>query len=99
MLNSVSERAEEILRRLNIAKGYLGWTTLYYDSKGWPGQTQQTVTGLNSKYHAIVAKGHSFDLVDSDRTSAELLSELILIFNEAWNECREKNECKKLSVK
>ncbi len=97
MLNSVSERAEEILRRLNIAKGYLGWTGLYYDMKGWPGQTKQTVTNLNSKYHAIVAKGHSFDLADSDRTSAELLSELMLIFDTAWKECQQKQECKKLS--
>ena len=83
---SVVDQAHEILHRLNIAKGYLGWTTVYYQSKGWPDDTQQKLTSLREKYHDILATGHSFDLPKSDRASIELLTELKLIFRQAWSE-------------
>jgi len=83
--------AHEILHRLNIAKGYLGWTTVYYESKGWPGESRQELTALREKYHDILATGHSFDLQRSDRASIELLAELKIIFRQAWGQ-READE-------
>lgn len=94
--NSVSERAEEILRRLNISKGYMGWASLYYDSRGWPEESKQRLDSYQNQYHDILAKGHSFDLLDSDRTSAVLLSDLKELFEEAWEECHQKKECGKI---
>ncbi|MEN8133651.1 MAG: cytochrome c3 family protein, partial [Pseudomonadota bacterium] len=86
-VNSVSERMEEILRRLNISKGYMGWAALYYDSKGWPGNSRQLLDDYQKQYHDILAKGHSFNLLSSDRDSAVLLSNLKKIFEGAWEEC------------
>ncbi len=93
MLQSHAELAEEILRRLNITKGYLGWASLYYSSKDWPGTSKQEIQQINTEYHEILAKGHAFDLIDSDRTSAELLSKLRLIFEDAWKTCHTNKEC------
>lgn len=82
----VAELAHEILHRLNISKGYLGWTLVYYESKGWPEQTKQELTTLREKYHDILATGHSFDLQRSEQASVELLAELKIIFRKAWSE-------------
>ena len=87
---SVVDQAHDILHRLNIAKGYLGWTTVYYESKGWPGDTKQKLTSLREGYHEILATGHSFDLQQSDEASIELLAELKIIFRKAWGERQTK---------
>ncbi len=86
----VVDLAHEILHRLNIAKGYLGWTTVYYESKGWPDDTKQKLASLREEYHDILATGHSFDLQKSDRASVELLAELKIIFRKAWGERQAK---------
>lgn len=78
--------AHEILHRLNIANGYLGWTMVYYESKGWPGKTRQELAALREKYHEILATGHSFDLHRSDSASVELLAALKIMFRRAWRE-------------
>ncbi len=91
--SDVSAQAEEILRRLNIAKGYMGWATLYYDSKKWPGDSKQKIQQYRTRYHEILAKGHSFDLLDADRSSATLLADLKQTFEQAWKTCHENNEC------
>jgi hypothetical protein len=90
---SVSERAEEVLRRLNISKGYMGWARLYYDSKGWPGDSKQMIENYTSRYHEILAKGHSFDLLGADQASALLLTDLKQVFEQAWETCHRKKEC------
>ena len=96
MLHDVAEQAEEILRRLNITKGYLGWASLYYSVKKWPGTTKQDLRKINDEYHNILAKGHAFDLTDSDSKSADLLTRLKLIFDEAWEICHQRKECEEI---
>ncbi len=83
---AVADIAHDILHRLNVSKGYLGWTTVYYETNGWPGQTKQQLTSLRERYHDILATGHSFDLQQADRASIELLAELKSIFRKAWKE-------------
>lgn len=91
--SDVSSQAEEILRRLNTSKGYMGWASLYYDSRKWPGDSKQKIQEFRARYHEILAKGHSFNLNDADRTSAALLVDLKKTFELAWKTCHKNKEC------
>lgn len=82
----VAERAEEILHRLNVAKGYLGWTHVYFESEGWPGQSREEIETLETLYSNIVSGVHGFDLANSDDDSIALLTQLKVIFQRAWDE-------------
>lgn len=93
---TVGDLAEEILRRLNIVRGYLGWSQLYYSSQGWPDDSKQRLEALDAQYHSIMANGHSFDILSSDRDSAELLAQLMDVFKEAWARCHKYNQCQQL---
>lgn len=75
-LPMVAGKASDILHRLNISKGYLNWTRLYYRSKDWPGNSKQLVASLARAYDAIVTQGHSFDLENTEQVSVDLLSRL-----------------------
>ena len=88
-----SELAEEILRRLNISKGFMGWASLYYNSKNWPGNSKQQLEDFRTRYHYILTKGHNFDLLNSDRKSAELLADLKQLYKGATEECQKNEEC------
>lgn len=81
---AVAEKATEILHRLNVTKGYLGWTTLYYASQDWPANTREAVTDLNRRFHDIRARGHNFDLDGVDQASIALLTRLKAIFEQTW---------------
>jgi hypothetical protein len=78
----VIDRAGEILHRLNIARGFLGWTSLHFEREGWPDDSRQTVDGLRRDYHAVLARVHSLELLAADAGSTELLTTLKRIFNE-----------------
>ncbi len=79
-LPRVSEQAEEILQRLNIAKAYMGWTELYYKQKNWPAGIDE----YRAEYQAIADAWHRFKLAETDEVSTELLSRLKVVFDEAW---------------
>ena len=83
---SVPDLAEEILHRLNICKAYLGWTATYFESQGWPGDSQRVVDDLTKSYAHILSTGHSFNLKQSDKESIELLARLKIIFQGAWDQ-------------
>ena len=83
-LPHVAEKALEILDRLNITKGYLGWSAVYYKEKNWPGDTQQKLSEFWESYRRILADGHSFNLFRSDEASIELLTRLKVLFRKAW---------------
>ena len=82
----VSERALEILDRLNISKGYLGWTTVFYEERNWPGDSRREIDDYWSDYHKILANGHSFDLLQADQESIDLLTRIKIAFREAWSQ-------------
>lgn len=84
--SNAAELALEILDRLNISKGYLGWTALYYKEKNWPENTKQELDEFWSNYHKVIADGHRFDLLRSDEESIELLTQLKEAFRKAWKE-------------
>lgn len=85
----VADRAGEYLHRLSIARVYLGWTKVYYESQGWPLNTKQEVGNIAGKYDEAVTRVHSFDLIKMDESSNEILVTLEAMFKEAWNEKKE----------
>ena len=87
----VTGQVKEYLQRLNVAKGYLGWTTVHYESLGWPGGSQCEVDAIRKKYEDAVTRVHSFNLVEMDESSTEILTELKLIFQKIWEKRNEKN--------
>ncbi len=87
----VTSQVKEYLQRLNVAKGYLGWTTLHYESLGWPGGSRCEVDEITGKFEAAVSRVHSFDLSQMDQSSSEILTELKLIFQRIWNEREKKS--------
>ena len=89
-LPMVAEKANEILHRLNIAKGYLNWTRIYYESRGWPNDSKALVDSLNRQYGAIITQGHTFDLRNTDQASIDLLVSLKAIYRQTADELRDK---------
>jgi len=82
----VTGRAREILHRLNLAKAYLGWTTVYYQEQDWPGDAKQQVQAVSRRYDEAITKIHAFDLTEMDENSIEILTTLKLMFQNAWDE-------------
>ncbi len=89
-LPPVTGQVKEYLQRLNIAKGYLGWTTLHYESLGWPTGSRCEVDEIRKKFEDAVARVHSFDLAQMDESTTEILTELKLIFQRIWDEQNRK---------
>ena len=87
----ITNQVKEYLQRLNIAKGYLGWTTVHYESLGWPGGSKCEIDAIREKYEDAVARVHSFDLTKMDESSTEILTELKLIFQKIWDERNKKD--------
>ncbi|MGB5742595.1 MAG: hypothetical protein WBM65_09300, partial [Sedimenticolaceae bacterium] len=85
-LPMVAGKATEILHRLNVSKGYMNWTRIYYQSQGWPGDSKKFVQSLSRKYNAIIAQGHSFDLENTEQASIELLTELKAVYRKTADE-------------
>ena len=85
-LPMVGFKVNQILRRLNNAKGYLNWTRLYFRDQNWPGDSRQEVKALEDMYHQILAAGHSFDLSVPDEASVELLTKLKRIYRKVEND-------------
>ena len=81
-----ADQADEFLYRLSIGKVYLGWTTDYYESQGWPGSSQQQIEDLSLQYDAAVTRVHSFDISKMDESSAEILEKLTAMFERGWEE-------------
>jgi hypothetical protein len=77
--------AREILHRLHVAKGYLGWTSVYYASQDWPGDSKEKVEQLRRDYHDVVVKGHGLDLEGTSVDSLRLLAQLREMFTAAWD--------------
>jgi len=82
----VADQAREYLQRLNIAKGYLGWTAFYYESHGWPENTKAEVDAIAQKYNEAVTRVHRFDLEAMDESSNQILVELADMFQKAWQQ-------------
>lgn len=79
-LPMVARETNEILHRLNVSKGYLSWTQLYYKSKGWPESSKEEVDRLISQYQGIVTDLHSFRMRKTEKTSVDLLAQLKQVF-------------------
>jgi formate-dependent nitrite reductase cytochrome c552 subunit len=82
----VADKADEFLYRLGIAKVYLGWTTNYYESMEWPGDSQQLIRDISHDYDRAVTRVHSFDLGKMDKSSEEILAKLTEIFERSWEQ-------------
>lgn len=78
--------AREILHRLHVAKAYLGWTRVYFESQGWPEDSRERVKDLREDYHRVVLLGHGLDMDATSEASLELLGRLKAVFSDAWDE-------------
>lgn len=90
-LPMVADKANEILHRLNIAKGYMNWTRIYYESRGWPDDSKGLVNSLSRQYEAIITQGHTFDLKNTDQASIELLANLKAVYQRTADQVQEKS--------
>ena len=94
ILVSVPHRADarEILHRLGMAKAYLGWSRLHYESLGWPDDSESTVAGFQAGYDQILDGVHRFDLDASQGQSIALLTGLRAYFDAAWDRLQGERE-------
>ena len=79
----VTRRADETLHRLNIAKGYLNWTRLYYESENWPGNSRREVEAVEEAYQKILANIHRFHITRWGWDTIDLLTELKRLYKQA----------------
>ena len=91
-LPMVAEKANEILHRLNISRGYMNWTRIYYQSKGWPNDSKALVDSLAEQFDAIITSGHNFDLENTDKASINLLAQLKDIYRQVEEEVEKEGE-------
>ncbi len=82
-LPPLPKHAEEILQRLNISKGYLGWTELYFENrKNWPAKVNE----LRQRYQRIANGWHRFKIDEYQQDSIDLLADLRKIYEVASEE-------------
>jgi len=82
-LPAIGDRAEHALHQLNVASGFLGWTTIHFESLGWPGDSREVVGRLSDDYEGAVNRVHRFDLDKTDAEATDILERLQAIFSEA----------------
>ena len=85
-LPMISEQAQDILQRLNMSKGYLGWTEIYYAERKWPAKAEE----LKQDYKRLAESWHNFKLNACEQDSIELLARLRAIYAEAAEEIKSK---------
>ncbi len=78
-LPKVSNQAEKVLHRLNMSKGYLGWTDLYFIHKQRPAEAE----GLKQQYQTCSNAWHRFQLNECETIAVDLLSKLRTIYDDA----------------
>jgi len=81
-LPEIVDKAEDLLRDINTAKGMIGWAGLHFSSHDWPGNSREDMQLLQQRYAAIVDQVHRFDLQQSGEDTFELLTELKKIFDD-----------------
>ena len=79
----IADRAESVFKQLNIAGGLLGWTRIHYESHEWPGDSEERVRELETRYQKIVDKVHQFDLQQTEDSATAILVELRETFDAA----------------
>ena len=75
----ILEDSERILSRMNIIKGYLGWTELYYHNQGRSDEAKD----LKYRFAKLSNKWHRFKSNSCDEDSAKLLADLRQIYDKA----------------
>lgn len=85
-LPTIGREIASILNHLNISRGYLNWTQLYYKTKNWPGNSKEEMDNLNKEYHEIIAGLHSFRLRTTEQSSIKLLTNLKRLFTKVSTE-------------
>jgi nitrate/TMAO reductase-like tetraheme cytochrome c subunit len=91
-LPMVANQANQILHRLNVAKGYMNWTRTHYQFRGWPDDSKDLVDAMSREYDAIITQGHTFDLENTDQASIELLTKLKDIYHRTADELEERSK-------
>ena len=79
----ITDHAENVFNQLNVARGFLGWTKIYYESRGWPDDSEERVRNLDKRYRTILNEVHQFDLQKTDDAMIKILDELREIFDAA----------------
>lgn len=82
-LPAIGDQAERALHQLNVASGFLGWTTIHFESLSWPGDSRAEVAALADDYQGAVNRVHRFDLAKTEAEANDILERLQAIFAEA----------------
>jgi hypothetical protein len=89
-LPAIGDKAEHAFYQLNVASGLLGWSTIHFESLGWPDDSRAMVAKLADDYHGAVNRVHRFDLQKTEAEGADILGRLETIFAEAKKSADQK---------
>lgn len=81
-LPTITDKAEVVFNRLNIAAGLLGWTRIHFESRDWPDDSREVVSAMERRYQDTVNRVHRFDLDETGTDSGQILAELRDIFEQ-----------------
>lgn len=79
----VSEQASDVFHQLNVARGFLGWANIYYESHGWPDDSAARVRELRERYQTVLDQVHRFDMQQTEIAVTEIQGELRQMFDAA----------------
>jgi len=79
----VSDHASSVFHQLNVARGFLGWARIFYQSNDWPADSAERMRDLESRYDTVLDQVHRFDLQQTEIATIEIQNELREIFDAA----------------
>lgn len=79
----VSDQASGVFHQLNVARGFLGWANIYYESIGWSDDSTQQMQDLERRYQIVLDQVHRFDMRQTEIATGEIQAELREIFDAA----------------
>ena len=78
----ILEESEQVLKRMNIIKGYLGWASIFCEYQEKP----ERADVLKRRFMRLSDDWHRFSLDTSNRDSIELLAALKQVYEQAKEE-------------
>ncbi len=79
----VSDQASSVFHQLNVARGFLGWANIYYESQDWPDDSAERVRDLEERYQTVLDQVHRFDMRQTEIAMTAIQGELREIFDAA----------------
>lgn len=93
-LPDIADQAERAFHELNVARGFLGWSTVHFEAQGWPGDSRATLAALDADYDGVVNRVHRFDLDKTGTEASDILARLQAVFDEARAQAEQARKAK-----